>query len=136
MVTSLGESLDAAARIASQIAANAISDAGRCTWVREQSVNQSGRWTTEARTLDASIASGTAGIGWLLAVLGQITGEGRLERRAVEALRASIDRADALVTEKTRLRNSRDGAPGKAIGPQKSFSPPRPEQALSLLYST
>ncbi len=84
--------LDAAAAIGRRIAADAMWDRGRCSWMGAVlDPEQPAR--VEYRALGPDLYGGTAGVGLFLAELAVATGEEPLRRTAVAALRHALGRA-------------------------------------------
>lgn len=84
--------LDAAAAIGHGIVADAIWDAGRCSWVGAFE-DPAKPWQSEVRALEGDLYDGTAGIGLFLAHLATSTGSDEARQTAVGALRHAVGRA-------------------------------------------
>ena len=90
--------LDEALRIGRVIAAGALTSNGKATWLADEFTFLDGRWQGAVTTVGPNLASGTAGIGWLLARLAAIhNGDEGLASVAAAATRHSLDRAGDLV---------------------------------------
>jgi lantibiotic modifying enzyme len=82
--------LEAAARIGDALAAASIRSDGGCTWLVDERVAAEGRWKLRARTLEPGLATGTAGVAWLLARLACALDDDSLATLAVDALRSAL----------------------------------------------
>jgi lantibiotic biosynthesis protein len=89
--------LAVAERIGEEIAAAAIWDGDHCDWVGAMpEEDRDGRLTVAIRPLEADLYGGTAGVGLFLAELSRVTGDQRLRRTAIGALRHAVSRADEI----------------------------------------
>jgi lantibiotic modifying enzyme len=101
MVKAYGEPhpLDAAAAIASRIAASALVADGHATWIFDECVANGDVVQHRARTLGAGLASGTAGVGWVLARVAAATGDSSVARVSAAATRHSLTSLDRLIAD-------------------------------------
>ncbi len=91
--------LEAAAAIGRQLTASAIVADGQATWLVDETVSTGEGVQRRERTLGGGLASGTAGVGWVLGLLASATGDDAMERVAVAALRHSLASLERLMAE-------------------------------------
>jgi lantibiotic biosynthesis protein len=101
--------LDAAAAIGRRVAAQAVWDRGRCSWIGAV-VEPADSSRPEYRPLGPLVYDGTAGVGLFLAQLAAATDDASLRRTAAGALRHAVERAAA------RAPHERDGLQGGTLG--------------------
>ncbi len=86
-----------AERLGRGLADGALRSGGRATWLADETVEVDGRWSRVVATLGPDLATGTAGVGWVLCRLAALTGDEATSGAGSGALRHSLDLAPGLV---------------------------------------